>query len=155
MIKYLAVYTLFLMLIFCASCGQNQTEVKKDNIKSAPKDIVTSTGSNEKYHTKYEYTDSMGKRLIIQNSFPKGRTKYTDPDGEEYFKGIFWTRIINETDNPFELTIDFSGDSYEVPGKYFKILVPPDTMTRDKEDLFGYCLTDLDSFLDNGIHKPS
>jgi len=28
-------------------------------------------------------------------------------------------------------------------------------MTRDKEDLFGYGLTDLDSFLDNSIHKPS
>ena len=59
----------------------------------------------------------MGKRLIIQNSFPRGGTKYTDPDGEEYFKGIFWTRIINETNNPFELTIDFSGGSHEVPGK--------------------------------------
>jgi ligand-binding sensor domain-containing protein len=44
MIKYLPVYTLLLMLIFCASCGQNQTEVKKDNIKSETKDIVTSYG---------------------------------------------------------------------------------------------------------------
>jgi hypothetical protein len=28
-------------------------------------------------------------------------------------------------------------------------------MTHDKEDLFNYGLTDLDSFLGNSIHKPS
>ncbi len=77
--KYIQVYALFLMLVFFTSCeGQNQTNVPKDNIKSETKDIVTSSGSNEKYHTKYEYTDSIGKSLIIQNSFPKGE-KYTDP----------------------------------------------------------------------------
>jgi hypothetical protein len=49
-------------------------------------------------------------------------------------------------------------DSYEhpfLPGKYFKILVPADTMTLDKFPLFNYGLTDLESFLDNSIHKPS
>jgi len=77
--KYIQVYALFLMLVFCTSCGgQNKTDPQKENIKPKTKDIVTSTGSNEKYHTKYEYTDSIGKSLIIQNSFPKGE-KYTDP----------------------------------------------------------------------------
>lgn len=149
------------MSVFLNSCGQNQTNSPKDNIKSETKDIVTSPGSNEKYHTKYEYTDSIGKSLIIQNSFPKGE-KYTDPNGKGYFKSIFWTRIINETDNPFELTIDFSGDSYELPSSvgssvdnYRNIILPSDTMTHDKEDLFNYGLTDLDSFLGNSIHKPS
>ena len=81
---------------------------------------------------------------------------FTNPNGKEYIKGIFWARIINETDNPFELTIDFSGDSYELqPNRYLKIILPSDTITPDKEDLFGYGLTDLDSFLDNSIHKPS
>ena len=28
-------------------------------------------------------------------------------------------------------------------------------MTRDKEDLFNYGLTDIDSFLNNSIDKPS
>ena len=109
-------------------------------------------------HTKYEYTDYIGKRLIIQNSFPRGGSLYTDPNGEEYGYAVFWTRIINETDNPLELKIDFPVDSYEVPsspGKYFKILVPPDTMTIDKEPLYDYGLTGLKSFLDNSIHKPS
>jgi hypothetical protein len=146
------------MSIFHTSCGQNQTNVPKDNIYSEPKDIDTATGSDEyNIHTKYEYTDSNGKRLIIQNSLPKGET-YTDPKGKEYFKVIFWTRIINETNNPLDLKINFPVDSYEVPslpGKYFKILVPPDTMTLDKESLFNYGLTDLESFLDKSIHKPS
>ncbi|MBD2753966.1 hypothetical protein [Spirosoma validum] len=65
-------------------------------------------------------------------------------------------RIINETDNPFELTIDFPLDSFEIqPNRYVKIILPYDTMTRDKEDLFGYGLTDLVSFIDNSIHKSS
>jgi hypothetical protein len=160
--KYAHVYVLFLVVLFCSSCGgQNKPDLPKENIKSETKDVATSPGSNETYHTKYEYTDSIGKSLIIQNSFPKGG-KYTDPNGKEYFKSILWTRIINETDNPLELTIDFSGDSYELPSSvgssvdnYRKIILPSDTMTRDKEDLFGYGLADVDSFLDNSIHKPS
>lgn len=156
--KLVKLFALFLMLVFCTSCGgQNKTDLPKEKIKSETKDIVTSPGSNEKYHTKYEYTDSIGKRLIIQNGFPRGGSLYTDPNGEVYGYAVFWTRIINETDNPLELKIDFL-NSYEVPsspGKYFKILVPPDTMTIDKVPLYGYGLTGLKSFLDNSIHKPS
>jgi hypothetical protein len=151
----------FLMAVFLTSCGQSQTNSPKETIVTETKDTVTSPGSNEKYHTKYEYTDSTGKSLIIQNSFPKGE-KYTDPNGKEYFKSIFWTRVINETGNPFELTIDFSGDSYELPSSvgssvnnYRKIILPPDTMTHGKQDGFNYGLKDLDSFLGNSIDKPS
>ena len=158
-IKNLPIYILFLMLAFYTTCGgQNKTAPSKNNIKSETKDVVTSPGSDERnILTKYEYTDSIGKRLIIQNGPPRGGSRYTDPDGEVYGYAVFWTRIINETDNPLELKIDFL-DSYEVPsfpGKYFKVKVPPDTMTRDKEDLFSYGLTNLESFLDNSIHKPS
>jgi hypothetical protein len=148
------------MFVFFTSCGgQNKTDLPKEKIKSETKDIVTSPGSNDPdIHTKYEYTDSIGKRLIIQNGFPRGGMKYTDPNGETYVYAVFWTRIINETDNPLELKFDFPVNSYEVPslpGKYYKILVPPDTMTLDKFPLFNYGLTDLESFLDNSIHKPS
>jgi hypothetical protein len=55
------------------------------------------------------------------------------------------------------LKIDFPVE-YEVPslpGRYFKILLPSDTMTLDKEPLPDYGITDLKSFLDNSIHKPS
>jgi hypothetical protein len=140
--KYIRLYALFVMAVFLCSC-----------------DVVTSPGFNEKdIHTMYEYNDSNGARLIIQNGLPRGGTKYTDPNGEVYVWAVFWTRIINETDNPLELNIEFPVNSYEVPslpGKYFNILVPPDTMTLDKEPLYAYGLTDLEPFLNNGIHKPS
>jgi hypothetical protein len=138
------------MLVFHTSCGQNKTV-------SETKDEATSTRSNEKYHTQYAYTDSNGKSLIIQNGFPRGGP-FTDPNGTEYFKMIFWTRFINETDHPLEFQIGFPVDSYEVPsmpGKYYRVLVPPDTMTLDKCALVDYGLTDLIPFSDNNIHKPS
>ena|SRR5687768_6598029 len=141
--KYLHVYALFLISVFHNSCGRNQTNSPKDNIKSETKDIVTSPESDEgNFHTKYEYTDSAGKRLIIQNSFPRGEP-YTDSNGKKYAKAIFWTQIINETANPLDLKIDFPVDAFEVPslpGKYFKILIPPDAMTLDKFPLFNYGL---------------
>jgi len=119
---------------------------------------VQSQKPYEKYiHTKYEYTDSMGASLIIKNSFPKSGTNYTDPNGKKYIYAVFWTRIINETVNPFELTIDFPVDSFEIPsssGNYMKLLLPSDTVTLDKEPLYDYGLI-VKSFLDNCIHKSS
>ena len=155
--KYVLIYTFFLMSVFHTSCGQNQTYAPPDIIKSETKDTVTSPGSNEKYQTKYEYTDSIGKSLIILNSFRQG-APYIDPKGISYGKVIFWTRLINETDSPVALKIDFPVDSFEVPGlpgKYYKVLVPPDTMTIDKESLYDYGMTGLKPFLDNNTHKPS
>ncbi len=145
------------MSVFHTSCGQNQTNVTKDNIKSETKHVVTSPGSNEKYQTKYEYTDSIGKSLIILNSFRRGEP-YIDPKGKSYGKVIFCTLLVNETDNPLELKIDFPVDSFEVPGlpgKYYKLFIPPDTMTIDKESMHDYGMTGLETYLDNNIHKPS
>ena len=63
------------MVVFFTSCGgQNKTDLPKEKIKSETKDASTSRW----IYTKYEYTDSIGKSLIVQNSFPKGE-KYTDP----------------------------------------------------------------------------
>jgi hypothetical protein len=156
--KYTHVYVLVLMVIFHSSCGQNQTNAAKDTVKPESKNTVPSYRSNDpKIHTTYEYSDATGKRLVIQNGFPRGM-KYTDPNGEVYSYAIFWTHLINETDKPLELKINFPVDSYEdpfLPGKYFEILVPADTMTLDKIPLFDYGMTDLKSFLDKSIHKPS
>jgi hypothetical protein len=106
--KFIHVYALFLISVFHNSCGQSQTNSPKDNIRSETKDTITSPGSNDPdIHTKYGYTDSIGKEVP------------------------------------------------SLPGKYFKILVPPDTMTLDKEPLFNHGLTDLESFLDKSIHKSS
>ena len=142
------------------SCGQGskskQNTVDKETLNPTKK--VQSQKPYEKYiDTKYEYADSKGGSIIIQNSLPKGEG-YTDPNGKEYFKIIFWSRIINETNNPFELKIDFPVNLYKLPSspdRHFKILLPSDTMILDKVDLTNYGLTDLKSFLDNSIDKPS
>lgn len=152
--KRIHVYTLLFMFVFCTSCGgQNKPDPRKEKIKSETKDISASRWSD----TKYEYTDSTGASLIIENGLPRG-SRYTDPNGEVYAYVVLWTRIINKTDNPLELKIDFPVDSYEppwLPGKYYQVLVPPDTMTIDKEPLYDYGLTGLKSFIDTSIHKPS
>ena len=137
----------------------------KQRSKSTPEIIdietlnsVKNVQNDKDIYSKYEYTDSNGKSIIIQNGYPRGGIKYTDPNGNVCGYAVFWTRIINETDNPLELKIDFPINSYEIsnlPGKYFKVLVPADTMTLDKFPLSSYGLTDLESFLDNNIHKPS
>jgi len=44
--KYVHVYAFFLISVFHTSCGQNQTNVSKDNIKTETKDTVTSYGPN-------------------------------------------------------------------------------------------------------------
>ena len=60
------IYPLFLLCVFYTSCGQNQTQIPKDNINSETKDTVTSSRSNDPgIHTKYEYTDSIGKLALF------------------------------------------------------------------------------------------
>ena len=144
------------MIVFHTSCGQSQTNVPQDNIKSQTKDVSTSRESDEgKFHTKYEYTDSIGKRLIIQNGFPRGGSLYTDPDGKKYIYAVFWTQITNETINPVELKIDFPLDSFEFPlssGNYMKFL-HSDTITIDKGPFDDYGT--LKTFLDNNLYQSS
>jgi hypothetical protein len=155
--KYVVIYALSLLAVFHSSCGQRQTNVSKDNSKSETTVVIPSAGLDEKYQTKEEYSDSIGKRVTILNSFRRGEP-YTDPKGISYGKVIFWTRLVNETDNSLELNIDLGVDSVEVPGlpgKYYNLLVPPDTMTMDKESMHDYGMTGLETYLDNNIHKPS
>jgi hypothetical protein len=70
--------------------------------------------------------DLATKGVIIQNSLPKGGP-YTDPTGKRFGYGIFWTRVINQTTSPLELTINFLGDSFAIfpePGSYLKLFLP-------------------------------
>lgn len=126
----------------------------KQGSKSTPKTVAIETFNSVRH---YEYADAMGKCVIITNSLPRGTT-YTAPNGKKYFRVIFWSRMINETDHPLEMNINFPVDLYEVaglPGHHYKILVPPDTMRVDKEPLVDYGMTGLKSFLDSSIDKPS
>ncbi|WP_289659844.1 hypothetical protein [Flavobacterium panacagri] len=78
--------------------GLDTVDVKTlDSVKTIKK---SNNNKDKSIYTKYEYIDSEGKNLIIQNSFPKGGVRYTDPNGNEYIYAVFWTRIINETSSP-------------------------------------------------------
>lgn len=46
MTKHVKLFALFLMTVFHISCGQNKTNVPKDNIKSETKDSITSQVPN-------------------------------------------------------------------------------------------------------------
>jgi hypothetical protein len=143
--KYACLYALLLIVVLHTSCaGQNKQGFSKETMN---------------YETKnYEYTDFSGKRLIIQNSFPKGGDRYTDLNGKVWVFAVFWSRITNETDNPLELKIDFPVDPFKLPsspGSYFKLFLPSETMTIEKEGLYNYGLPVLNSFLDKGLQKAS
>ena len=42
-----------------------------------------------------------------------------------------------------------------MPGNHYKVFIADDTMTIDKEPLSNYGFTDLKSFLDNNMDKPT
>jgi hypothetical protein len=123
----------------------------KQGSKSTPETVDIETVKSVR---KYEYADSMGKRLIIHNSFPRGGG-YIDPNGKKYPYAVFYTQITNETINPIEFNIDFPLDSFEFPlssGNYIKLFIPSDTMTLDKVSVTDYGLP-IKSFLDTGFNK--
>jgi hypothetical protein len=120
---------------------------------------IGQTSSTKKWvDTEVKYTDSTGKVVIVQNSFPKGPGRYTDSAGKSYVYVIFWTCVINESATPLQLSITFPADPFTIfpsPDSHIRIFLPPDTMTVDKIPLYGYGLTNLQSFLDAEFDKPS
>jgi hypothetical protein len=140
-------YALWLMLAVCTSCHrQAKIELSKDD------------------HSKQKETLNEG--VEIQNSLPKGgvaingKKGYTDPGGKTRGFGIFWTRVTNKSATPLILKITFPADSFAIPNSpkaYFKLLLPPDTITLAKQSLYnyGYKTADLKSFLDTSFNQPS
>ncbi|PHX74610.1 MAG: hypothetical protein CK547_02330 [Chitinophagaceae bacterium] len=107
-------------------------------------------------HTESIFPDSSGGDVIIQNSYPKGGSQYTDATGRTFSYVIFWTRVMNETGAPIELTIKFPADSFPLNSSshsYVKVFLPPGKMTLEKESLFNYGITEFEPFLDTGFNK--
>ncbi len=110
--------------------------------------------------TEARYTDPTGVNVIIQNSLPKWGTPLLDSGRREqgFSSLIFFNRIINEANDPIEVTIDFPADFFSSPGSpdaYLKIFLPQDSMTLDKEAAYNYGLTSLKSLFDHGSAKPT
>jgi hypothetical protein len=152
MMTNVQVWALLLLFVFGNSCkGLNKTELPKDDTTAETRGI---TAFDLRNHIK-----RYGKGVIIQNSGgPKGGP-YTDPTGKKFGYGIFWTRVINESDTPLELTINFPADSFAIPPSpqsYIKLfLAPDDTTTADKESQYDYDAPGLKSLLDAGLKKSS
>jgi hypothetical protein len=107
--------------------------------------------------TTYNLSKNKSQAVIIQNSLPKGGG-YRDPAGKNLGYVVFWTRIKNETSSPLELSIEFPDDpftTYLRPGSVFKIFLPTDTMTLDKEGQYDFGAKGLKSLLDTGIKNPT
>lgn len=153
--KTIALILVATLGIFSCNTGG---KVAPETVDAKTSNLVEYIQNYKDLYTTYEYVDAKGGSLIVQNSFPRGGIKYTAPDGEDYYCAVFFTRLINETGNPLELKINFPADSFafpSLPGRYFKLLLPFDTMTVDKASLPNYGLTGLDFFLDNNRLKPS
>ena len=169
-----------LVIATCCSCRQRSTS-SNNTVAVEPKLADSTKHSNEhralqedleKYiYTDTTYTSFAGKGITIQNSFPKGGGKiegvqgYYDANGTHYGHGIFWTRILNETDTPVELTLNFPAEFFSFPadslritpssGNYFKFFLPSDSITTGKLSSYNYGITGLKSFFDTNFDKAT
>lgn len=110
---------------------------------------ISSSVNGQGLDTKW-YIETESNGVGIQNSFPKGGP-YEGPTKNHfnYSYLVFFTSITNKTKHPFELTVNFSADSIGIPNSpdtFVKLFLPADTMTLDKQNLFSYGVTELESF---------
>lgn len=176
---------LTIMTLGLCSCGQSGKtqpgKVKSDSIASSKENNSPEPLAPEKdFHTESRITNSNGKEVIIQNSYPRGgsyrdlvrnnssqgvsyidtgETKEEDDTAKRnYGYGIFWTRVQNETDSPLELSINFSADSMPIPNSpnsFLKLFILPETLTPDKASAYNYGIPGLKEFLDANFNEPS
>jgi hypothetical protein len=120
--------------------------------------IGQASSSKKWVDTEATYTDSAGNVVIVHNSLPQGVSRYTDSAGKNHGYLTFWTRVINESATPLQLSITIPADPFTIfpsPDEHIRIFIPPDTMTVDKIPLGNYGLTNLKPSLDAGFDKPS
>ena len=116
--------------------------------------LIYSNAEAQNVETKW-YSESNNNGIILQNSFPKGG-QY-EGSKKRYFNYsclVFFSRIINQTKKPFQLTVDFPADEIGIPDSpntFVKLFLSSDKMTLEKQNLFNYGLTDFDSLDDSTI----
>lgn len=181
--KTLILFTIATVSFF--SCKKDSKSAKK-NIKRNYKPLNwNETSTKEKspnifdkhyIHTHFEYEDSSGTTLSIENSLPRGGHRYTDPEGKSFVYTIYWTRLSNLSADPLEVQINFPADSIPLTASsdiFFKLVLPPNKVETaqkalinnnmsgskpditDRDPVYNYGLLDLESVLDQRLHKPS
>ena len=152
---------LYSVIVLCAlSCsGQNESKPKVEDSKDSELKMIYSSqlyGWNDDGSLELkDSTETQG--IFIQNSFPKG-DRYVHPSGRDYGAAVFWARIVNHTDTPVEIHISFPADSFLIPplpGAFFKLFLPPDIMTVERESMYNYGAEGLRAFLDSNLYKST
>jgi hypothetical protein len=103
--------------------------------------------------TEVKYSFANQKDVIFTHSLPKGGGQY-NLKGIKYNHVVFWTRINNQTSTPIKLQVTFPDITYlQSPDAHIKILLPKDTMSREKEQLFNYGLTGFEFLLNDNTRQ--
>ena len=96
-----------------------------------------------------KHTDSNGNSVMMTNSLPKGGGVVYQ-NGKKYGYVVFWTRMSNQSATPIELKVKFPEVTFfKSPDSYIKIVLPKESMNIEKEQLFDYGLTNLQSILND------
>lgn len=103
--------------------------------------------------TEVKYSFANQKDVIFTHSLPKGGGQY-NLKGIKYNHVVFWTRINNQTSTPIKLQVTFPDITYlQSPNAHIKILLPKDTMSHEKEQLFNYGLTGFEFLLNDNTRQ--
>ena len=104
------------------------------------------------------YTDVSGNAFSITHSLPKGGGTYTDTTGITYSYVVFWYCITNTAQVPLEVALQFPVTKYQIfnsKESHIRIVLPSETMTADKIELFDYGLANLKDYLDSEFNNSS
>ena len=111
-------------------------------------------------HTEYDYRDAGGNGIIIQNGYPRGGgyqdtqgvIRSYESGGTRYGFGILWSRIINQSDSPIEVSITLPADSIsfrDSPGGHCRVYLPPNKMTIENLSDYSYGINGVTAFLNS------
>ena len=73
------------VLFSCKESNKSLADIVKTQTSDSLKDIQNKkTFDHKDIYTEYKYIDSSGRKVLIQNGFPRGGEKYTDINGDNY-----------------------------------------------------------------------
>lgn len=155
----LLILSLLFVLFSCEGNKNSESKTISDNIQSEPLilnqvDSAHNYSKEEFIDSQFEYSDSIGNSLLVQNSFPKGGQKYTDPEGNKYTYAVFWTRISNRTNQNLRINLNLPTEAQSLtssPEIRFNLILAPVSMSEDKIHQMNYGLSNIDFILDNTL----
>lgn len=155
---------LIVILIGIVSCNQEthslidlikSETLKKNKLECVESQIHLVDTNDEFTFSKYYYLNSDGQQIIIENSLPKGGFLKNIPYSDNRFYAVFWTQIINETDNSIKLTFRIPNKDiqlYSSPGRFFNLLISNDTINTEMKYQFNYGL-DIESLIERNRNQ--